>query len=74
MNPVYLVLPDPGKTFASADLARSQAERLAAEHPQPTWCRYPDAVAGVMGCWSLMDHKVDSEDRCKGCDCYRAER
>ena len=22
---------------------------------QPTWCQYPDALAGKLGCWSLTD-------------------
>ncbi len=41
---------------------------------QPKWCSYPDALEGIMGCWSLVDffdlrHKI-SIDYCKGCDCF----
>lgn len=35
---------------------------------QPPWCMYPDAVAGVMGCWSLMLGHVRSRADCKTCD------
>ena len=42
----------------------------AIEYPQPSWCGYPDAVAGMMGCWSLMSLVVENEDYCKSCDCY----
>jgi hypothetical protein len=36
---------------------------------QPSWCSYPEALAGVMGCWSLMetDMKV-SPEYCKKCE------
>ena len=41
----------------------------------PDWCRYPNALEGVIGCWSLMDtlglrHEI-SIDYCKGCDCFK---
>ena len=42
----------------------------AEKYPQPKWCSYPDAVCGVMGCWSLMSSKVTDESYCKTCDCY----
>ncbi len=42
----------------------------AKDYPQPTWCSYPDAVCGVMGCWSLMDFKVTGRSYCKSCDLY----
>lgn len=41
---------------------------------QPIWCRYPNALEGQMGCWSLMNLSKDglrakiSKDFCKGCD------
>jgi hypothetical protein len=42
-------------------------------YSQPDWCNYPDALEGVMGCWSLIDvhlrHQI-SRDYCKGCDCF----
>ena len=43
---------------------------------QPDWCAYPDALAGMMGCWSLVDNRPNglrtkiSRKFCKGCDCY----
>jgi len=43
---------------------------MARLYPQPKWCGYPDAVQGLMGCWSLMDFMVKNEGFCKGCDCH----
>jgi len=43
-------------------------------YKQPDWCKYPNALKGQMGCWSLMDLSKDglrtkiSKDFCKGCD------
>lgn len=43
---------------------------------QPNWCSYPDALSGVMGCWSLMDCREDggrskiSRNFCNKRDCY----
>ena len=50
---------------------------LMNRYKQPDWCEYPEALNGVMGCWSLMDtmnlrHKI-SREYCKGCDCYKPE-
>jgi hypothetical protein len=47
---------------------------LKKRYKQPDWCNYPDALAGIMGCWSLMDlldlrHQI-SKQYCKGCDCF----
>lgn len=42
----------------------------AKEYPQPEWCSYPEAVQGVMGCWSLMGFMVTGRSYCKNCDCY----
>lgn len=49
-------------------------------YKQPDWCNYPEALAGAMGCWSLigcwslMDidlrHKI-SREYCKKCDCFK---
>ncbi len=45
--------------------------QCAEKYPQPKWCTYPDAVCGVMGCWSLMDFRVKDEQFCKNCDCLK---
>lgn len=34
-------------------------------YQQPTWCGYPGALEGQMGCWSLMDLKGLRTDICK---------
>ena len=43
--------------------------QLAEDYPQPKWCGYPDATEGLMGCWSLVLHKIKSKDLCENCDC-----
>lgn len=38
---------------------------------QPTWCDYPDALSGKMGCWSLTQWpcvKSISKKYCETCD------
>ena len=45
---------------------------------QPTWCQYPNALSGIMGCWSLMSsdtrrkisHKFCGKEPC---EYYRAK-
>lgn len=50
---------------------------LVDNYKQPDWCSYPDALMGVMGCWSLTDNGPDglrtkvSHDFCKTCDQYK---
>jgi hypothetical protein len=39
-------------------------------YPQPTWCNYPDATFGVMGCWSLIYFMVTGKDYCRDCECF----
>lgn len=45
---------------------------LRERHPEPVWCGYgEEAVAGLMGCWSLVFHRTETnEDYCKNCDLY----
>ena len=62
------------------DLPDFEKERYIAHHVtigtimdtyvQPDWCSYPDALAGEMGCWSLMPGiRTDiSREDCKMCD------
>lgn len=41
-------------------------------YKQPDWCSYPEALAGRMGCYSLLDRELRtkiSPEFCKGCDC-----
>ena len=39
---------------------------------QPDWCGYPNALDGMMGCWSLVWRQVTGEAYCaKGCECYK---
>ncbi len=47
--------------------------QLAEQYPQPTWCAYPDATEGVMGCWSLMEFGTVNEKYCSGCECYKKD-
>ena len=41
------------------------------DYKQPDWCRYPDALDGPMGCWSLVGRMVTGEDYCRDCDCHK---
>lgn len=46
-------------------------------YKQPDWCTYYEALAGVMGCWSLTDTAAQglrasiSKKFCAGCDCFK---
>lgn len=43
-------------------------------YPQPTWCDYPEAVMGPMGCWSLMFFRITGESFCRNCECYKGKQ
>jgi hypothetical protein len=51
-------------------------KQVLEEYKQPDWCSYPDALGGMMGCWSLTDNGPNglrtkiSPEFCKNCDCY----
>jgi hypothetical protein len=38
---------------------------------QPEWCNYPDALSGMMGCWSLVGRYVTGKKYCKNCECNK---
>ena len=38
-------------------------------YAQPDWCSYPNALDGMMGCWSLVGGEVTGEAYCEGCEC-----
>lgn len=47
---------------------------LMKNYDQPKWCGYPNALEGVMGCWSLTSfdlRKNISIGYCKSCDCFK---
>jgi len=62
-------------------LANSTIKRLVSKHTtwgevmrrykQPEWCKYPAALEGSMGCWSLIGfgtrHKI-SREYCSKCE------
>ena len=38
-------------------------------YKQPDWCKYPDALAGDMGCWSLMiPGRIRGQEYCRDCE------
>ena len=37
---------------------------------QPAWCSYPNALDGMMGCWSLIYRRVTGEAYCGNCECH----
>ena len=46
-------------------------QECAKLYPQPKWCEYPNAVCGMMGCWSLMSHIIKNYKSCENCECRR---
>lgn len=36
-------------------LLDTQWADIGKKYKQPEWCGYPEALSGVMGCWSLCD-------------------
>jgi hypothetical protein len=41
---------------------------------QPEWCTYPEALAGIWGCWSLIYRYKINRNKCKRCGYYKDER
>lgn len=54
----YKKMQDGGWTWA--DITES--------YRQPRWCRYPDALGGGAGCWSLIFRHIRSVHDCAGCE------
>lgn len=52
-------MQEAGMTWAEAN------ER----YKPPPWCAYPDPL-NALGCWSLIQCRVNSAEYCKGCDLY----
>lgn len=45
-------------------------EQFMAKYKQPDWCEYPEALAGQMGCWSLiLSRSIHCKADCGDCDC-----
>jgi hypothetical protein len=45
---------------------------LMKQYRQPTWCGYPEALGGAMGCWSLVSATINvSKQFCITCDCAK---
>jgi len=44
---------------------------IADNYRQPEWCRYPNALLGQVGCWSLFGMRTKiSREFCEKCDCH----
>ena len=48
-------------------------ELFTGKFMQPSWCVYPGALTGIMGCWKLMGSEVHGIKDCKKCDCNKME-
>ena len=51
-------------------------EQVLKEFSQPDWCAYPDAISGMIGCWSLMEDNIRqkiSKEFCKNCDAFKSK-
>jgi hypothetical protein len=64
---------DEMKTLLSKPLTESY---VLDNYLQPDWCEYPEALRGLMGCWSLTgNNRIHiGLDFCKKCDCFIAEK
>ncbi len=64
------------KEFKKLQKTHMTWDECAKEYPQPLWCNYPDAVQGLMGCWSLMSFDKNGKNwitgrrYCQKCDLY----
>lgn len=38
---------------------------------QPSWCNYPEALDFSLGCWSLTERRIKSQNDCKFCECNK---
>jgi hypothetical protein len=47
MKPYFHELTDDQRKAAYGITAQKALDTYA----QPDWCKYPDAMAGIMGCW-----------------------
>jgi len=59
------VLVKAGKTW----------DYIIRHYKQLDWCNYHEALAGLMGCWKLVDfgmRKTITKNSCKNCDEYKA--
>lgn len=41
---------------------------LLNDYRQPDWCQHPNAVQGMLGCWSLWHGMVTGRDYCRTCE------
>ena len=47
---------------------------FVSSYRQPRWCDYPEALASVLGCWSLMTPgKIRSIKNCYNCSLCKRE-
>lgn len=60
-----------GDEFQALVDAGIRWNQLSEMYPQPEWCEYPNALDGLMGCWSLTGRLVTGEDFCQNCDLYQ---
>jgi hypothetical protein len=66
IKPFHELTKEEFAELVEAKLNYGQVERL---FPQPTWCGYPNATEGLMGCWSLVAHLVTGPGYCTNCEC-----
>lgn len=44
------------------------------KYKQPEWCKYPEALLGILGCWSLFPNPENiCESFCEHCDMFNPE-
>lgn len=64
-------------------ISKKEAEKtetwgaVVKKYKQPAWCAYPDALAGLLGCWSLIMPETRqniSKKFCENCEYYNGQR
>ena len=73
MTPKYFHLLPPGEWERLCDAKTTWQGLQDLGYRQPDWCSYPDALDGLMGCWSLIYQRVTGEEYCKDCECCKSK-
>lgn len=69
----------PQKEITKLVEQKKSVQFIIDNYKQPDWCNYPDALSGLMGCWSLNDNTTNglrtniSRQFCKNCPEYIPE-
>lgn len=63
----------PDKELQKRISRKWSCDRIMRRYSQPEWCNYPEALSGLMGCWSLIDvkrRKKINREFCRNCEYF----